>query len=173
MRDPDPQIFDSFMFVVGILIGGAITLFFRVGMLAIDTQGHYVLEDPNVVAEINDRIAPLGQVELADNSEEAAAMQAAPSPRPKVVAAPLTGPQVYNAVCIACHAAPGVGGAPALGDGHAWAARIGQGMDTLIDHALHGFSGSTGVMPRKGGRVDLSDEEIIGAVEYMIEQVPQ
>jgi cytochrome c len=46
-------------------------------------------------------------------------------------------------------------------------------MDTLIDHALHGFSGSTGIMPMKGGRVDLSDEEIIGAIEYMVEQVAQ
>jgi cytochrome c len=89
------------------------------------------------------------------------------------VPAPLTGPQVYNAVCIACHAPPGVGGAPAIGDGNAWAARIARGMDSLIDHALHGFSGSTGVMPRKGGRIDLSDEEIIGAVRYMVERVAQ
>ncbi len=118
-------------------------------------------------------VAPVGQVALAA-AEEPAAAQAAPiSTTTEAAAAPLTGPQVYNAVCIACHAAPGVGGAPALGDGDAWAARIAQGMDTLIDHALHGFSGSTGVMPRKGGRVDLSDEEIIGAVEYMVEQVAQ
>ena len=114
----------------------------------------------------------VGQVALAD-PEEPAAMQAAPSSTPEAVAASLTGPQVYNEICIACHAPPGVGGAPALGDGDAWAARIAQGMDTLIDHALHGFSGSAGVMPRKGGRVDLSDEEIIGAVEYMVEQVAQ
>jgi cytochrome c5 len=114
----------------------------------------------------------VGQVALAD-SEELAAIPAAPISTPEAVAAPLTGPQVYNAVCIACHAAPGVGGAPVLGDGDAWAARIAQGTDTLIDHALHGFSGSTGVMPMKGGRVDLSDEEIIGAVEYMVEQVAQ
>ena len=46
-------------------------------------------------------------------------------------------------------------------------------MDTLIDHALNGFSSSTGVMPRKGGRVDLSDEEIIAAIEYMVGQVAQ
>jgi cytochrome c len=46
-------------------------------------------------------------------------------------------------------------------------------MDTLIDHALHGFSGSTGIMPMKGGRVDLSDEEIIAAIEYMVQQVAQ
>ena len=114
----------------------------------------------------------VGQVALAD-PEEPAAMQAAPIATPEAVAAPLTGPQVYNEVCIACHAAPGVGGAPALGDHDAWAARIAQGMDTLIDHALHGFSSSTGVMPRKGGRVDLSDEEIIAAIQYMVEQVAQ
>ena len=101
-----------------------------------------------------------GQVALADPEESSG-----------VGAAPLTGPQVYNAVCIACHAPPGVGGAPALGDRDAWAPRIAQGMDTLIDHALHGFTGSKGVMPRKGERVDLSDEEIIGAVEYMVAQV--
>ncbi len=114
-------------------------------------------------------IAPVGQVALAD-SEEPAALEAAPSSAAEAAAAPLTGPQVYDAVCIACHAPPGVGGAPALGDDDAWAARIDQGMDTLIDHALHGFSGSAGIMPRKGGRVDLSDEEIIGAVEYMVEK---
>ena len=114
----------------------------------------------------------LGQCTLAD-SEEPAAVQVAPISMPEAVAAPLTGSQVYRAVCIACHAPPGVGGAPALGDGNAWAARIAQGKDTLIDHALHGFSGSTGIMPMKGGRIDLSDEEIIGAVEYMVEQVAE
>ena len=114
----------------------------------------------------------VGQVALA-GPEEPATIPAAPISTPEAVAASLTGPQVYNAVCIACHAAPGVGGAPGLGGGDAWAARIAQGMDTLIDHALHGYTGSTGVMPMKGGRVDLSDEEIIGAVEYMVEQVAQ
>jgi S-disulfanyl-L-cysteine oxidoreductase SoxD len=85
----------------------------------------------------------------------------------------LTGQQVYNNVCIACHSPPGVGGAPALGDADAWAPRIAQGMGTLIEHALTGFTGSTGVMPKKGERLDLSDEEIIGAVEYMVGQVEQ
>lgn len=114
----------------------------------------------------------VGQVGLAD-SEELTTTQGPSSSKAEAVAAPLTGPQVYNAVCIACHSPPGVGGAPAFGDSDAWSARIVQGMDTLIDHALHGLSGTTGVMPRKGGRVDLSDEEVIGAVEYMVEQAAQ
>jgi cytochrome c5 len=117
-------------------------------------------------------VAPVGQVALA-GSEDVAALQATPVSMPEAAAARLTGPQVYNEVCIACHSPPGVGGAPALGDGEAWAQRIAQGHDMLIDHALHGFSGGAGIMPGKGGRIDLSDEEIIAAVEYMIEQVAQ
>lgn len=113
--------------------------------------------------------AAFGQVALADRDEAAAVPSPAISTA-QAAAAPLTGPEVYNAVCIACHSPPGIGGAPALGDSDAWAPRIAQGMDTLIDHALHGFTGSTGVMPRKGQRLDLSDEEVIGAVEYMVAQ---
>jgi cytochrome c5 len=114
----------------------------------------------------------VGHVALAD-PDEPAATRPAPISAPEDPAAPLTGPQVYNAVCIACHAPPGIGGAPALGATDAWAPRIAQGKNTLIDHALNGYSGSTGIMPRKGGRLDLSDEEIIAAIEYMIEQIAQ
>lgn len=117
-------------------------------------------------------VAPVSQVALAD-SEETAARQSPSVSAPKAVAVPLTGPQVYNEVCIACHAPPGLGGAPALGDRDAWAPRIAQGVETLIDHALRGYSGTKGIMPSKGGRPDLSDEEIIGAVKYMVEQVAQ
>ena len=106
-------------------------------------------------------------------SEEPAGTQAAPVPTVEAMAAALTGQQVYNNICIACHAPPGVGGAPSLGDVNAWAPRIATGMETLINHALNGFTGSTGVMPKKGERLDLSDEEIIRAVEYMVGQVDQ
>ncbi len=102
----------------------------------------------------------IGPIALADPDETAAP----PAP------AQMSGVQVYNAVCVACHAPPGIGGAPALGDSNAWATRVAQGTDTLNDHALQGFSGSTGIMPRKGGRLDLSDEEIVSAVRFMIEQ---
>jgi len=111
-----------------------------------------------------------GQLTLTD-PDQPATTQAAPISEPAAVGAPLTGPEVYNEICVSCHTPPGIGGAPALGDGDAWAARVAQGMDTLIDHALHGYSGSSGIMPMKGGRVDLSDQEVIRAVEYMVEQV--
>jgi cytochrome c5 len=177
LRDADQQFFDSFLLVLGILIGVAITLFIIVRMIAIGTQGQFVLEDADVIAEIDARIAPVGQVALAGSGELAAlqaAAQSAPIATPESVDAPLTGPQVYNAACIACHAPPGIGGAPALGDNTAWAARLAQGMDLLVDHAINGFQGTAAVpMPPKGGRPDLSDQEVADAVEYMLGQVSQ
>jgi cytochrome c5 len=109
--------------------------------------------------------------QAASAAEEAEAVQEATAATTEVVAKRLSGLQVYQQVCIACHSPPGVGGAPALGNAEAWTPRIAQGMDTLISHALNGFSGKTGVMPRKGERPDLSDEEIIGAIEYMVGQI--
>ncbi len=79
----------------------------------------------------------------------------------------LSGPQVYNEACKACHGA-GIGGAPIMGDAAQWVERLAQGNDMLIQHAIAGFSGATGFMPPKGGRVDLSDEEVTSAVEFMI-----
>ena len=106
----------------------------------------------------------LGQAVFAD-SEQPARAEAASAPTA------MSGPQVYNNVCIACHSPPGIGGAPALGDSAAWASRLERGVDELVHHALNGYSGSTGIMPKKGGRLDLSDAEIIAAVEFMVERV--
>jgi cytochrome c5 len=171
LRDADQQFFDSFMLVVGILIGVAVGLFFLVRMIAIDTQGQYVLEDPTVQAEIDRRIEPVGKVVLAGSAELAAAAAAA-MPMPEPEKAPLTGQQVYNQACFACHAA-GIGGAPVFGDAAVWSDRIAQGLDTLVNHALNGYQGNAGFMPAKGGNMALSDDEVRGAVEYMVEQIPE
>lgn len=168
MRDPDQQFFDSFMLVVGILIGVTVGLFFLVRAIAFDTQGQYVLADPTVQEEIEKRIAPVGLLMLA-GSDELAAAAVAPMPTPEPVDEVLTGPQVYNQACIACHGT-GIGGAPMTGDAAAWEARVAQGREILIDHAIKGFQGETGVMPEKGGQLQLSDDEVIAAVEYMLEQ---
>jgi cytochrome c5 len=41
----------------------------------------------------------------------------------------------------------------------------------LYDHALHGFTGSTGTMPAKGGRTDVPDPMVERAVNYMVSLV--
>ena len=169
MRAQDSQFFDNFMLVIGILLGVAVGLFFLVRAIAIDTQGLYITEDPTVQAEINARIRPVGRVLLLGDAELAAAAAAAVKV-PTPVATVMTGPQVYNAACIVCHQPPGVGGAPPIGDVAVWAPRIAQGMDTLYMHALQGYQGTAGYMPPKGGRVDLSDDEIKAAVDYLLEQ---
>jgi len=74
--------------------------------------------------------------------------------------------QVYNTSCAACHNS-GAAGAPMITDAAAWDARIGQGVDVLVEHAINGF----GVMPARGGNQSLSDADIRGAVAYMLEQI--
>ena len=106
---------------------------------------------------------------MPGEEEAAAAPTAKTVAEPEPVAAAMSGPQVYNSACLACHGA-GIGGAPIPGDAEAWATRIAQGLDVLEDHAINGFQGSAGYMPAKGGRVDLSDEEVASAVEYMVSE---
>jgi cytochrome c5 len=75
------------------------------------------------------------------------------------------GQAVYTAVCAACHAT-GAAGAPKAGDAGAWSARIAQGYDTLVQHAVQGIR----AMPAKGGNPDLDDVEVARAVVYMANQ---
>lgn len=116
----------------------------------------------------------VGPVARASQDEQSypddVALPEEPAAPPVHKGPPLSGEKVYQTVCIACHG-PGLGGAPAFGNAEAWAPHIAKGMDTLFSHALHGFSNGNNIMPKKGGRDDLSDEEIIGAVKYMVGQV--
>jgi cytochrome c5 len=78
---------------------------------------------------------------------------------PKVLQAAET---VYAAACAACHTS-GAAGAPKLGDAGAWGARIAQGYDTLVKHAIEGIR----AMPAKGGNPDLDNIEVARVVVYM------
>ncbi|MDO4997551.1 MAG: c-type cytochrome [Neisseria sp.] len=74
------------------------------------------------------------------------------------------GEQIFNKVCIQCHAADGnVPNAPRITNNGEWAARIAQGFDTLFQHALNGFN----AMPAKGGQADLTDDELKRVIVYM------
>lgn len=82
-------------------------------------------------------------------------------------AAVADGKSDYARACSACHNL-GVAGAPRVGDPALWEDRLKQGMDTLVEHAINGYSGDSGVMPPKGGFSYLSDEQIQAIVEYMV-----
>lgn len=95
-----------------------------------------------------------------------AATPAAPAAAPVVVADASakgkSGEEVYKSVCMMCHAA-GLMAAPKFGDKAQWEARIAQGYDTLVTHAVKGIRN----MPAKGGNPNLTDAEVAGAVKYM------
>jgi len=161
----DQNFFNLFMVVIGALIGVTIFIVILARSIASDSQLAWAKEDPAYTAAVEERIKPVAAVALPGDAPASGAVADVPEAAAPV-AAKLTGEQVYNAACFACHGT-GVGGAPKLGDAGAWAPRVAQGAATLNKHALEGFQGAAGFMPAKGGRVDLSDEEIIAAVKFM------
>jgi|SRR6266850_3751336 len=78
----------------------------------------------------------------------------------------LLGKRTFEFTCAACHG-PGISGAPSLRDRNAWAPRLRQGKQTLIQHAVTGY----GYMPAKGGNALLNDKEVAAAVEYMLNRL--
>lgn len=103
------------------------------------------------VIETNDRIKPVASVAVAE----------APAAPPVARSADV----LYNASCAACHAS-GIAGAPKTGDKAAWSARIAQGSNKLLEHAIKGLN----AMPARGGCSDCSDEDLKTVVEYMASQ---
>lgn len=166
MSDDDRKNIDIILMTVGVLVIVAVGIFILARDIGTATQARMHRNDPAIQAVVARRIQPAGSVvldgEISADPNVAAVTEAEAAP---VV---LTGPQVYNQACIACHGG-GIGGAPKTGDAAAWEQRIAQGMDVLNDHAINGYQGSAGVMPAKGGYVQLSDAEIIAAVEYLVD----
>jgi len=74
------------------------------------------------------------------------------------------GKAVYEATCAACHNT-GAAGAPKLGDKAAWAPRL-KDMAAATASSIKG----KGVMPAKGGNANLSDADVIAAVNYIAAQ---
>ncbi|PSW13060.1 cytochrome c5 family protein [Photobacterium sanctipauli] len=103
---------------------------------------------------IAERIKPVGSVYLEGDAPAG----------PAVAAGPRSGDTVYGTFCAACHGT-GVMGAPKKGDAADWDARLAKGNDVLADHAINGFN----AMPAKGSCMDCSDDEIIAAINHMIE----
>ena len=164
----DQKFFDMYSLVIGALVVFALGIYVLAAKMSERTQGVYTRETAEYQAAVADRIRPVGQVYMPGEEVEASAPVAAVVEEPEPVATAMTGPQVYNTACLACHSS-GVGGSPIVGDTAEWAGRIAQGIDVLYDHAINGFDGDalTPMLP-KGGRADLSDQEVRDAVDYMV-----
>jgi cytochrome c5 len=126
--------------------------------------------DPNAMTPeaVAARIQPVGRVEFGEaGAPPAAAQTAAAAKAPAGAAQPAAadGKAVYSQTCVACHA-QSVAGSPKLGDKGAWAPRIQQGMDTLVQSVLKG----KGAMPPKGGNASLTQAQVRAAVEFMVSQ---
>lgn len=164
----DQKFFDMYSLVIGVLALFALGIYVGVTKLSDMTQGIYTVDSDEYQSAVQDRIKPLSQVFLP-GEEDSANQPVVPAAEPvEPVATVLSGPQVYNEACIICHGA-GIGGAPKIDDAALWEPRIAQGNETLYEHAIQGYTGEYGYMPPKGARMDLSDAEVIGAVDYMVE----
>ncbi|PMR71220.1 c-type cytochrome [Halomonas heilongjiangensis] len=138
-----------------LIMGGLAALGLTAGMASAQAE-----VDRDAIAE---RLTPVGQLCLQG---EECGTAAAASENGDAAAGGADGEAIYNRVCMACHES-GAAGAPVRGDTDAWAERVDQGFDTLLDHSINGI----GAMPARGGNPNLSDEEMEAVTAYLLEPV--
>jgi len=129
------------------------------------TVGHKEPPDnPARTAQTEANIKPVSAVYTGEAGAAAAQEVAAAAEQAPAVAfdGSLDGEMIYTSVCSACHAAA-VLGAPQPGSAE-MTQRAEQGMDALMNNALNGLN----AMPARGGRPDLSDEQVQAVVEFML-----
>ena len=170
MRNYDLDFLKKFSMVIGFL--GALT----VGLIVFAhyLQGTLPQEaDPAAVQRTQARIAPAGAVYAgatgAAAQADAAKAAAAAAASQVAYGGTMDGSVVFNNLCTGCHTS-GAGGAPAL-TAAGMGARAGKGKDTLYDHAIHGFQGTAGVMPPKGGNPALTDDQVKATVDWMLANI--
>jgi cytochrome c5 len=170
----DTHFFNTFSMVIGLLIVIAIAIFALARVVAGETQDKQVLEESGYLKGVEAHLQPAGKVAVSGQDNSALAIKADAGAAGQAgsasggAAAPKSGDETFQQVCSACHGA-GIAGAPKAGDKAAWEPRVAQGKQVLYDHALKGFQGSSGVMPAKGGRADLSDDLVKAAVDHMVD----
>ena len=155
--------------LLGLMVIG-LTAFVLAKLVNSDAQDTYGprIAQANVAAvgALNTGADPVSVEGAKTGAEVASASAAAPS----AADSSDPGKATYGKVCFACHA-QGIAGAPKFGDVAAWETRIAQGRDTLLQHALAGFTGQAGIMPARGGNPALTDAEVGAAVDYMVAAV--
>jgi len=164
-QDHDKQFFNTFGIVIAILVGITIVILVIATSIASKNIDADNRRNPYAQAQVVERIQPPAQVAVAgagasgDTSGGAVAVAASDND---------IGQRTYQQACFACHGT-GAAGAPRVGDAADWAARSAQGREVMIRHSIEGFMGNKGYMPPKGGQAQLSDEAVIAALDYMLD----
>ena len=176
MSKQDTHFINMFSLVIGILVAFAVVLFVVARSIGSATQGKEMMNEPDYYKSVEARVTPLEQEAVAGQNNAALAIKPSAGATAQAgggssgLAMPTSGKDLFEQTCSACHGA-GIAGAPKAGDKAAWASHIAKGLPTLYDHALHGFTGTTGTMPAKGGRTDVPDAMVEQAVNYMVSLV--
>jgi len=121
--------------------------------------------NPNLSdADLRAAIRFMSGLDAARTAGGARAKKAAPSAASPAVAQAdsVLGEKIVRQVCIGCHAI-GVLGAPKIGNAADWEPRLKKGEDALVQHATQGI----GNMPPKGGKPDLTAQDLRAAIRYM------
>lgn len=147
------SLLETVFVVIGTLVGAIIIITFATTKS--DTEDTTVKVVENKPVEEN--VQPVAEVKVAENNST--------TDNNSEENSLISGEKISQVNCILCHGA-GVMGAPKIGDAAQWEARIAQGKDKLIDHAIKGIN----MMPAKGGNAALSDEEVAAAVIWMANQ---
>ena len=167
MRNYDLEFLKKFSLVLGLLV--LVTFGLILGALYLHKQLPYDV-DPAVTKRTEQRIAPVGAVYAGATgaASQAAANAAAAAAAASQVAygGTLDGAVIFDSLCAGCHTS-GAGGAPTMDAAH-WAARLPKGKDLLHKNAIEGFTGTSGVMPAKGGNPALTDEQVAATVDWML-----
>jgi cytochrome c5 len=155
------------------MLGGTAVILIIIGALVWSTLPKEGREAQ--VKQAGDRITPVGAVYAGDTGR--AAMQAAKAEATKAAASQVAyggttdGKVIFDKLCTTCHTT-GAAGAPKITDKAAWAPRLKEGIDTLVKHAIDGYTGPDGNhMPAKGGNPALTDEQVEATVKWMASQV--
>jgi cytochrome c5 len=167
----DTHFFNVFSMVIALLLAIAVGIFALARIVASHTQDLQVLSEPDYSKNVDARLEPLSHEAVAGEDNSALAIKAegpAAAGSAAVAAMPKNGTEMFEQTCSVCHG-QGIAGAPKAGDKAAWAPRIAEGKAVLYEHALKGFQGKTGVMPPKGGRMDVPDAVIKEAVDHMVQ----
>ena len=167
MRNYDIEFLKHFSMIIAFLV--LVTLGLILGSMWLHSDRAVAAEDANL-AGVESRLQPYGGVYAGETG--AAAMAAAAEAARAAAASQVAyggtedGSVIYSNLCGACHTA-GAGGAPKL-ETAAWTARLAQGEDTLIKHAIEGYQGAAGLMPARGGNPSLTDAQVAASVKWML-----